>query len=282
MLTFIGRGPTQTCDGLTRRDFLQAGVLGAVGLTLPNLLALKALGKVAEGHDERSCIMIFNLGAPSQIDLFDPKPDAPSEIRGPFKSISTASKDIHLTELLPLHAKLADKFSLVRSCYHAAAAVHDTGHQMMQTGRLFTGGINTPHAGCAASYLLGRKSELPAHIILPEPMGPTGGNLPHGQDAGFLGKAHDPFVLNADPSKPDFKVPDLLPPKEIGEVRLKRRKELREVVESTVKNFEASEAAKLMDANFTAAYRVMTSQKAREAFDLGKEPPKVRERYGMK
>src|SRR2546422_4679072 len=282
MLKVSGKGSITTCDGITRRDFLQVGMLGALGFTLSDLTALQAQGAVAQGNDQKSVILIFNLGAPSQLDTWDMKPNAPAEIRGPSKANKTASPDIQISEIFPLHAKIADKFSLVRSCYHAAAAVHDTGHQMMQTGRLFTGGINTPHAGCAASYLLGRKSELPAHIILPEPMGPTGGNLPHGQDAGFLGKAHDPFVLNADPSKPDFKVPDLLPPKEIGEVRLKRRKELREVVESTVKNFEASEAAKLMDANFTAAYRVMTSQKAREAFDLGKEPPKVRERYGMK
>src|SRR5215212_9052313 len=209
MLTCTGRGSTQTCDGTTRRDFLQAGVLGAIGLSMPGLTALKALGKVAEGHDERSCIMIFNLGAPSQIDLFDPKPDAPAEIRGPFKAISTKSKDIQLTELLPQHAKLADKFSIVRSCYHTAAAVHDTGHQMMQTGRLFTGGVNTPHAGCALAYLRGQKTDLPPNVILPEAMGPTGGNLPHGQDAGFLGTAYDPFVLNTDPSQADFKVPDL-------------------------------------------------------------------------
>src|SRR3982750_1664459 len=161
MLTFTGRGSTQTCDGITRRDFLQAGVLGAVGLTLPNLLALKAMGKVAEGNDERSCIMIFNLGAPSQIDLFDPKPDAPAEIRGPFKPIKTAG-DFQISELLPLHAKIADKFSLVRSVYHTAAAVHDTGHQMLQTGRLFTGGVNTPHVGSALPYLRGSRNELPS------------------------------------------------------------------------------------------------------------------------
>src|SRR5678815_4915121 len=112
-------------------------------------------------------------------------------------------------------------------------------------------------------------------------MGPTGGNLPHGQDAGFLGKALDPFVLNADPSAKDFKVPDLLPPSEIGEARLQRRRELRDVVDDTVKSFEASATAELMDANFAAAFRLMTSTKAREAFDLSKEPPKVRERYGM-
>jgi hypothetical protein len=244
-------------------------------------MALKAMGKVAEGHDERSCIMIFNLGAPSQIDLFDPKPDAPAEIRGPFKAIPTKSKDIQLTELLPQHAKLADKFSLVRSCFHTAAAVHDTGHQMMQTGRLFTGGVNTPHAGCALTFLRGSRNELPSHIVLPQAMGPTGGNMPHGQDAGFLGKAYDPFVLNSDPSKPDFKVPDLLPPKEIGEARLERRRKLRDVVDGTVKEFEASEPAQLMDTNFASAFKLMTSKAARDAFDLSKEPDSVRQRYGM-
>src|SRR6266487_3304536 len=281
MLNVTGTGSITTCDGITRRDFLQVGALGALGLSLSKYAALQALGAVAKGGDEKSCILIFNLGAPSQLDTFDMKPNAPAEIRGPFKPIKTNNPDIQISEIFPLHAKLADKFSLVRTCYHTAAAVHDTGHQMMQTGRLFTGGVNTPHTGCALEYLKGRRNELPANVILPEVMGPTGGNLPHGQDAGFLGKALDPFVLNADPSQKDFKVPDLLPPSEIGEARLQRRRELREVVDSVVKDFEASPSAQLMDANFASAYRLMTSEKAREAFDLSKEPQKVRERYGM-
>jgi Protein of unknown function (DUF1501) len=281
MLNVTGRGQAHTCDGISRRDFLQVGTLGAIGLSLPDLLAARAQGAVAKEHDERSVIMIFNLGAPSQLDTWDMKPDAPVEIRGPFKSIQTNAAGLEISEIFPLHAKHADKFSLVRSCYHTAAAVHDTGHQMMQTGRLFTGGINTPHAGCALAYLRGRKSDLPAHVVLPEPMGPTGGNLPHGQDAGFLGKAYDPFALMADPSKADFKVPDLLPPPQIGEARLERRRKLRSIVDETVGNFEASDNAKLLDSNFEAAFRMMTSPQAREAFDLTKEPEKVRERYGL-
>lgn len=281
MLNLIGRGTAKTCDGVTRRDFLQVGSLGALGFGLSDLFALKAQAAVEKGHDERSVIMIFNLGAPSQLDTWDMKPDAPAEIRGPFKPISTAAPDIQISEIFPLHAKLADKFSLVRSCYHTAAGVHDTGHQMMQTGRLFTGGVNTPHAGCATSYLLGRRTDLPAHILLPEPMGNTGGGLSHGQDAGFLGKAYDPFVLATDPSKPNFKVPDLLPPPQIGEARLERRRKLREVVEGSLKRFEANEDAKLLDSNFEAAFRMMTSSQARSAFDLTKEPQKARERYGV-
>src|SRR5437016_13640211 len=244
MLKFTGKGSITTCDGITRRDFLQVGTLGALGLTLSQLSAAQAAGK---GGDDKACILIFNLGAPSQLDTWDLKPDAPREIRGPFKPIRTNNPDIQIAEIFPLHAKLADKFSLVRSVYHTAAAVHDTGHQMMQTGRLFTGGVNTPHTGCALEYLKGRRNELPANVILPEVMGPTGGNLPHGQDAGFLGKALDPFVLNADPSKKDFKVPDLLPPSEIGEVRLQPRRALRDAGEGTAKNLAACPNAQLMD-----------------------------------
>jgi hypothetical protein len=129
--------------------------------------------------------------------------------------------------------------------------------------------------------LRGRKTDLPAHVVLPEPMGSTGGGLSHGQDAGFLGKAHDPFVLMADPSKPDFKVPDLLPPAKIGDARLERRRQLRSIVDETVKNFEASDNARLLDSNFEAAFRMMTSSQARAAFDLSGEPQSVRERYGL-
>ena len=280
MLRLTDRGTAHTCDGVTRRDFLQVGALGAIGLGLPQLVAAREAGAVSKEHDDRSVIMIFNLGAPSQMDTFDPKPEAAAEIRGPFKPISTKG-DFRITEILPRHAAVADKFSIVRSCFHTAAAVHDTGHQMLQTGRLFTGGLNTPHVGCALAYLRGRKSDLPPFVILPEPMGPTGGNLPHGQDAGFLGKAYDPFALMADPSQPNFKVPDLLPPQDLGQARLDRRRRLRQIVEEHVAQFEASPSAKLMDANFEAAWRMMTSPQARAAFDLSQEPKEVREKYGL-
>lgn len=281
MLDVSGDGSAHTCDGITRRDFLQAGTLGAVGFSLAHWNALQAAGALKSEHDsDRAAIMIFNLGAPSQMDTWDMKPNAPREVRGPFKPIATKSSEFQVSEIFPLHAKHADKFSLVRSCYHTGAAVHDTGHQMMQTGRLFAGGVISPHAGCALEFLRGRKTDLPAHVILPEPMGPTGGNMPHGQDAGFLGKAYDPFVLNADPSKENFKVPDLLPPEKIGDARLERRRQLRDIVDDTVDNFEASENAQLMDTNFEAAFRLMTSPQARAAFDLSKEPQKVRDRYG--
>jgi hypothetical protein len=267
--------------GRSRREFLQIGALSALGLSLPQYLRAAAEGKVRAGCEKRSCIMIFNLGGPSHIDLWDMKPDAPLEIRGPFKPIRTKSDAFEISELLPLHAKLADKFSLVRSCHHDGAAVHDAGWQMMQTGRRFTGGIHTPHAGAVASYLLGRRTDLPPFVVLPQLMGRGGGNLPNGQAGGFLGKAHDPFALMADPSQKDFKVPDLLPPDQIGAARLDRRRKMRDIVETAVKEFEASEDARLLDENFAAAFRMMTSEQARSAFDLAREPQAVRDRYGM-
>lgn len=280
MLNLTSRGTAHTCNGTTRRDFLQVGTLGAAGLSLAGYAAAKEKGAVKPGHENRSCIMIFNLGAPSQLDTFDMKPEAPAEVRGPFQPINTTG-EFQISEILPRHAEIAKHFSLVRSTHHTGAAVHDAGWQMMQTGRQFSGGVNTPHAGSVASYLQGRRTDLPPFVVLPETMGRGGGNLPNGQAGGFLGKAHDPFALMADPSVPDFQVPDLLPPDFIGEARLARRRGLRNLIDSTVKDFEATENASLLDDNFQAAYRLMTSTEARDAFDLSKEPQKVRDRYGM-
>src|SRR5262249_23995387 len=154
--------------------------------------------------------------------------------------------------------------------YHTATAVHDTGHQMMQTGRLFQGGIEYPHAGCVLGYLKGGRGELPAHVLLPKPIGRTGGNLPHGHSAGFPGKQHDPFILNADPNAPKFKVPDLLPPEQISAIRAERRQKLRGAVDGAMSAFENNAQAKQLDDSFHLAYKLMSSAKAREAFALDK------------
>jgi uncharacterized protein (DUF1501 family) len=275
MLRLDAERPVSFCDGLTRRDFLHAGALSALGLTLPNLCAARS-----GGDSDVNCIMLFLVGGPSHIDTWDPKPAAPAEVRGPFKAISTNVPGMQISEVFPRMARLADRFSLVRSVYHTATAVHDTGHQLMQTGRLFTGGVEHPHAGCVLGYLKGRRGEVPAHVLLPKPIGRTGGNMPHGQSAGYLGKSHDPFVLNADPSARDFKVPDLLPPDYISAVRARRRQKMRAAVEGALDAFEKSPQAKQLDDSFELAYRLMSSRQAREAFALDREPEAVRERYG--
>jgi uncharacterized protein (DUF1501 family) len=266
------------CDGHTRRDFLHAGALSAVGLTLPGFLAQRAAAGTPD--PDVNCIMLFLVGGPSQLDTWDPKPKAPDEVRGPFTAIDTSVPGIQISEIFPKMAKLADKYSLVRSVYHTATAVHDTGHQMMQTGRLFTGGVEHPHAGCVLTYLKGQRGEVPPHVLLPKPIGRTGGNLPHGQTAGYLGKQYDPFVLNAYPEDPKFTVPDLLPPEYISAVRADRRQRLREAVDGELDAFEKQAQAKQLDDNFNLAYRLMSSAAAREAFALHKEPETVRDRYG--
>jgi hypothetical protein len=279
MIRIDAERPARFCDGLTRRDFLHAGSIATLGLSLPQWFALKSQGAVAADKD-MNCIMLFLVGGPSHIDTFDPKPGAPEEVRGPFKTIKTAAPGIELTEIFPKTAQHADKFSLIRSVYHTAAAVHDTGHQMMQTGRLFTGGIEHPHMGSVLSYVKGGRGEMPAYALLPKPIGRTGGNLPHGHLAGYLGKAHDPFILNADPNAEGFKVPDLLPPEYISAVRADRRQKLRDAIDGSIAAFDKSAVAKSLDDNFNLAYRLMSSQQAREAFDLDKEPKEMRDRYG--
>src|SRR6516225_10034233 len=131
------------CDGMTRRDFLHAGSLSLLGLSLPVWHAQKAHAADKRDNDV-NCIMLFLVGGPSHIDTFDPKPKAPAEVRGPFQPIATKAPGMEITEIFPRVAKHTDKFSLIRSVYHTATAVHDTGHQMMQTGRLFAGGIEYP------------------------------------------------------------------------------------------------------------------------------------------
>ena len=126
MLRLDADKPVHFCDGLTRRDFLHAGSLGVLGLTLPDMFALKALGAVDPGKDV-NCIMLMLVGAPSQLDTWDMKPEAPAEIRGPYKPIPTNVPGIQISEIFPRMAKHADKYALVRSVYHTAAAVHDTG-----------------------------------------------------------------------------------------------------------------------------------------------------------
>ena len=128
--------------------------------------------------------------------------------------------------------------------------------------------------------LKGSRHDTPPYVLLPKPIGPTGGNLPHGHAAGYLGKTYDPFILNADPNDKAFKVPDLLPPDYVTAVRESRRRSLRSAIDGAVGAFESSADARLLDANFEGAFRLMSSPQAREAFDIAAEPAAVRDRYG--
>lgn len=170
----------------SRRAFLRTGSLGALGLT-----QLSSLGASQTGVN---VIWINLVGGPSQLDTFDPKPDAPNSVRGPFGAIRTNVPGIEISEIFPRLARQADKYAILRTLHHDGSAVHDAGHQLMQTGRFFRNGERAPSLACSLSQLQGAG----APVILPFPIGATGGNMPHGQDAGCLGAACDPFAPTAD------------------------------------------------------------------------------------
>ena len=252
--------PVRFCDGLSRRDFLHAGALAPLGLTLPAFLGARRATPRRSPKTRTSTASCSSSSAPrasSTPGTRSPTP-RPRSARRSSRSTPT-SPGIRITDVFPKTAKVADKFSLIRTVYHTASAVHDSGHQLMQTGRFFTGGVEHPHFGCALGYLKGGRGELPAHVLLPRPIGNTGGNMPHGQTAGYLGKTYDPFVLNAFPEDPKFKVPDLLPPDYVSAVRADRRQRLREAVDAAAKSFESSPAAKQLDDDFALAYKLMSS-----------------------
>jgi len=180
---------------LTRRDFLRAGAGGAASLSLGEL-------RVADRTKGIRCILLFLVGGPSQLDTWDLKPDAPDDVRGPFRPIKTNAPGVEICEHFPLMAKQADRYAIVRSVHHKAAPVHETGCQMMQTGRLSRGGgVEHPHYGSVLSYLGGpRPDGPPPFVVLPTPIGHTGVRVGHGQTAGYLGADHEPLVLRGDPA----------------------------------------------------------------------------------
>jgi len=198
----ISQGMVRTSTGVSRRDFLRVGGvgLGSFGLCLADLNALPR----DHGRRDRAVILLMLVGGPSQLETWDPKPDAPREIRGPFGSIATRVPGVRISEHLPRLAARMDRLALVRSVHHEAAPIHETGHQLLQTGRLCRPGEEHPHIGAVASRLLETRSPLPPFVIIPGPIDNTGVQAPHGQSAGWLGAAYEPFHLTGDPASPGW------------------------------------------------------------------------------
>lgn len=184
----------ETRQSVSRRDFLAVGGLSVVGLTVAEQAALK---RARERSGARSCILVVMSGGPSQLETFDPKPAAPRQIRGSLQAISTAIPGVQFSEGLPRLAKRADQLTIVRSLHHDAAPIHETGLQLLQTGRLVTNGVQHPSMGSMISRLLGPRGNVPAHVIVPRPLSATGVNLYRGDSAGFLGEDFKP--LDFDP-----------------------------------------------------------------------------------
>jgi uncharacterized protein (DUF1501 family) len=198
-MSMMESGSVDGGSGPSRREFLRVGGLGTLGLGLT--------GRVAEAADrssDRALILLMMVGGPSQIETFDPKPDASSEVRGPFRAIETAVPGVRVVEHLPEVARRMGRLTLVRSLHHDAAPIHETGLQLIGTGRLCRSDGDHPHVGSLAAHQLGSSGGLPPFVILPGPIGNTGVSVPNGQSAGPLGPSFGPFFLRDDPASPAY------------------------------------------------------------------------------
>src|SRR5436309_2693330 len=224
------------CERFHRRDFLKVGVLGvAGGLSMTELFALQARAEAANGgkaptSPAEAVVLIWQGGGPSHIDTWDPKPDAPAEIRGSFEAIDTNVPGIQVSEHLPQTAKVMDKIALIRGVTTNEAA-HERGTHYMLTGFTPLPGFEVPGYGAVAAKFRGSRSALPPYIAIPSPLGYGGG-------AGFLGAALNPFSPSGDPASPNFSVRDLDLPGGLSAEQAERRRTLREAVDSSFKKFE--------------------------------------------
>ncbi|MDR3618617.1 MAG: DUF1501 domain-containing protein [Paludisphaera borealis] len=187
----VGRGVASGCGGVNRRDFLLAGGMGLGALGLP--LSATSLSGSPTPRNEKALILLMLVGGPSQLETWDPKPDAPEEVRGPFRSIATRVPGVRINEHLPRLAARMDKLALIRSLHHDEAPIHETGLQLLQTGRLSRSEEVHPHIGSVVSRLKGSIGSTPPFMMVPGAIQNTGVVVPRGQTAGWLGAAHAPF-----------------------------------------------------------------------------------------
>ncbi len=272
------------CPGPSRRDVLRLGSLGLASLSLAGMGFRPA--PAASPKRARACLILYLCGGPSQHDTWDPKPDAPAEVRGAFRPIATAVPGLHVGELMPRTARLADRCCVLRAVStadssHASSVYYTlTGHPHAPTN---TEGVRAgppndqPHFAAALRRIRpATGGALPAFVTLPEQMSGNDFAVPSGQTAGFLGRATDPWLLTCDPAAAHFELPGLGLPADVSLDRLARRQDLLAGVD------RPDDSAAVMDyrRRFAQAYDVIHSAAARQAFALDREPPAVRDRYG--
>ncbi|MDA7867875.1 DUF1501 domain-containing protein [bacterium] len=264
-------------NDFSRRGFLHVGLLGGLGLSLPQFLSMEARAqqkhyKTREGV-AKSVIQIFLPGGMAHQESWDPKPYAPTEYRGPFGTIDTSIKGIKFSENLKHTAKIADKMTIIRSMAHGEAA-HERGTHNMFTGYKPSPALEYPAMGSVVAHELGPRNNLPPYVCVP--------SVPNEfANSGYLSSAFGPFAIGSEPSRGDFKVRDLNMPGGVDDARFERRRSLLETVDHHFRTIEESDALDSMDAFYQHAYKLISSQEAREAFNLKAEPEAVRNRYGM-
>lgn len=270
------KGNPLSSSPFSRREFLNVGLLAGLGLTLPELLRMEAQGAQkfyasTEGQ-AKSVIQIFLPGGLAQHESFDPKPYAPPEYRGPFGSIKTSLTGIRFGEKMPHLAKIADKITVINSMSHGEAA-HERGTHNMFTGYRPSPAVDYPSMGSVVSHEFGPRNNLPPYVCIP--------NVPNTfANSGYLSSAHGPFSLGSNPSDKNFKVRDLNLPNNVDQARFERRKSMLETVDHHFRSLESADSLESMDAFYQHAYKLISSQSAREAFDLKQEPDKIRDTYG--
>ncbi len=271
------------CDGMSRRNFVQLAMTGMASLGLGDLLRARAVSAGAGTQaKDTSVILIWLDGGPGHMDLYDMKPEAPAEYRGIWRPINTNVPGFEITELFPRQAKVADKFSIVRSLHHDTGDHFDGAHRML-TGRFGATGANTagkyPSMGSIATRVLGpRKSGLPAHVAVP--YASSVGLRPGYFGANFVGQQYDPFETGGDPNSDGFKVNNL----ELGGGmtidRLSDRRALLTRFDALRRQVDNSGVLDAVDRFDRDAYEMVTSSEARKAFDISAEDAKTRELYG--
>ncbi len=264
--------PHMNTPRVTRRAALQAGSLAALGLTLADWFRLSA--PAAEGRSgsakARSCILIWLDGGPSHLDTFDPKPEAPEEVRGPFRPIASNVPGIDLCELLPHSARLMDKAAVIRSMT-SPLGEHNFGSHYLLTGYKPTPVLDYPSYGSVLTHTRGVQGDLPPYVAVPDYTRYAG--------EGYLPAAARPFAVLGDPSKPDFRVRDLELYPGVTSARVERRREFLAAIDRLTRKVEATSPG---DPQFEQAWRLISSPAAKRAFDLSSEPASVRSRYGHK
>jgi hypothetical protein len=289
MLSIRGHRGVRHCDGGTRREFLRLGALGLGGLMLPDVLRVESSARCAEltQRRARSVIMLFLSGGPSHLDMWDPKPSAPEEIRGTFRPIATSVPGTHITEHLPRMARLTHKYAIIRSMQHGTGN-HPAASYWMMVGSPMTRPApqvvtmsreDRPHPGSVLARFLPGRGNIPPFVMVPEAISPVGPERP-GQHAGFLGTAFDPYRVNSNPNRRDFSPGSLGPVREVGPIRLEDRRQLLRLLNHQARCLEHSAAAGVIDPYFARAFDLVSSPAAQRAFNLDAEPLRVRDRYG--
>lgn len=277
--TTHSRAGTQCRDlplHFSRREFMHVGLIGGLGLSLPEFLRMEAHGaqKFYESKEgvAKSVIHIYLPGGMAHQESWDPKPYAPLEYRGPLKSIPTKIPGERFSEHFKESAKIADKITVCRSMTHGEAA-HERGTHNMFTGYKPSPALQYPSMGSVVSHEFGARKNLPPYVCIP--------GVPNEfANSGYLSSSYGPFGLGGDPAADNFSVRDLALPGGMSQERFLKRRSMLDTVDEHFRNLEKSDALSAMDKFYQDAYSLISSKEAREAFDINKEEAKFRDQYG--